>query len=79
MDANRQPSQFSQSDVRRVLESKEGQQLLRQMYAEGGTALDQAAEAAKAGNYAKALSLLQPVIGTSGSAQLLKELQKKLG
>ena len=79
METNKQPPSFSQADIKKVLESKEAQQLLHILSSGDKNIVDQAAAAAKSGDYKKALSLLQPMIGTPDSEKLMKEIQKKLG
>lgn len=80
MDRNkRSPSSFSQNDIEKVLHSKQGQEILNLLQADGGAAAAKAAQAAKSGDYAGALSLLQPMMNTPDSARLLKEIKEKLG
>lgn len=62
---------FSADQLRRVLGSAEGRQLLA---ADGGGRLRQAAEAVKAGDHARAQAILQPVLQTEQAQALLQKL-----
>ena len=65
---------FSADQLRRVLDSAEGKQLLALMAADGGGRLRQAAEAVKAGDHARAQAILQPVLQTEQAQALLQKL-----
>ena len=62
---------FSPEQLRRVLGSAEGRQLLA---SGGGERLRQAADAAKQGDHARAMELLQPVLNTKQAQALLRKL-----
>ena len=61
---------FSADQLRRVLGSAEGKQLLALLAADGGGRLRQAAEAVKA----RAQAILQPVLQTEQAQALLQKL-----
>ena len=65
---------FSADQLRRVLGSAEGKQLLALLAADVGAALRQAAEAVKAGDHARAQAILQPVLQTEQAQALLQKL-----
>lgn len=65
---------FSADQLRRVLDSAEGKQLLALLAADGGGRLRQAAKAVKAGDHARAQAILQPVLQTEQAQALLQKL-----
>lgn len=65
---------FSADQLRRVLDSAEGKQLLALLAADGDGRLRQAAEAVKAGDHARAQAILQPVLQTEQAQALLQKL-----
>lgn len=65
---------FSADQLRRVLGSAEGRQLLALLTADGGGRLRQAAEAVKAGDHTRAQAILQPVLQTEQAQALLQKL-----
>ena len=65
---------FSPEQLRRVLESAEGRQLLALLSSGGGERLRQAADAAKRGDHARAMELLRPVLSTEQAQALLRKL-----
>ena len=65
---------LSADQLRRVLDSAEGKQLLALLAADGGGRLRQAAEAVKAGDHARAQAILQPVLQTEQAQALLQKL-----
>ena len=65
---------FSADQLRRVLGSAEGRQLLALLASGGGERLRQAADAAKQGGRARAMELLQPVLNTKQAQALLRKL-----
>ena len=64
---------FSPEQLRRVLGSAEGRQLLA-LPACGGGRRRQAADAAKQGDHARAMELLRPVLNTEQAQALLRKL-----
>lgn len=70
---------FTQKELHAVLQSKEGQQLLKHLQADGGKALSQATAALKSGDTAKAMSLLRPIMESPASAHLVQEINRKRG
>lgn len=65
---------FSEAQLRRVLSSPAGKQLLQLLAANGGAALRQAASAAAQGDHAQAYALLQPILQTPQAQALLRQL-----
>ena len=65
---------FSEAQLRRVLSSPAGKQLLQLLAANGGAALRQAAAAAAQGDHARAFALLRPVLETDEAQALLRQL-----
>lgn len=65
---------FSADQLRCVLGSAEGKQLLALLAADGGGRLRQAAEAVKAGDHTRAQAILQPVLQTKQAQALLQKL-----
>ena len=65
---------FSPEQLRRVLGSSEGRQLLALLSSGCGESLRQAADAAKQGDHARAMELLQPVLNTEQAQALLRKL-----
>ena len=65
---------FSPEQLRRVLGSSEGRQLLALLSSGCGEGLRQAADAAKQGDHARAMELLQPVLNTEQAQALLRKL-----
>ena len=65
---------FSPEQLRRVLGSSEGRQLLALLSSGCGECLRQAADAAKQGDHARAMELLQPVLNTEQAQALLRKL-----
>ena len=70
-------SGFSPEQVRKVLGTKEGQQLLQLLNRDGGDALRRAAAAVKAGDYGTAQSILAPVMQTPEAARLVDEINRR--
>ena len=65
---------FSPEQLRRVLGYSEGRQLLALLSSGCGERLRQAADAAKQGDHARAMELLQPVLNTEQAQALLRKL-----
>ena len=65
---------FPPEQLRRVLGSSEGRQLLALLSSGCGERLRQAADAAKQGDHARAMELLQPVLNTEQAQALLRKL-----
>ena len=65
---------FSPEQLRRVLGSSEGRQLLALLSSGCGERLRHAADAAKQGDHARAMELLQPVLNTEQAQALLRKL-----
>lgn len=78
MDAKSKPA-FTEAEVKAVLQSKEGQQLLQLLQRDGGGTLNRAAKAIQSGEYEKAYEALQPVMRTEKATQLVEEINRKRG
>ena len=68
--------QFSAEEMRKVLGSAEGRQLIALLSRDSG-ALRQAAEAFKSGDAATAQKLLQPLVNTPEASELLQKINEK--
>ena len=65
--------------VRAVMESADGQALLRALQGrDGGAGLDRAAAQAAGGNTAQMAQMLKNVLATPGGAQLLQRIARQL-
>lgn len=69
---------LSQARLQAILGSAEGQKLLTLLQKDSGQAFQKAAEAAKAGDYARAQSILKPLLGED-ARKLADQLGEKLG
>lgn len=78
MDANKK-SGFSEAEIKAVLQSKAGQQLMQLLKKDGGIALSRAVTAIQSGDYAKAFELMQPIMASEDAAKLVKEINQKRG
>lgn len=72
-----QPFSFTPEQIRSVLGTKEGQQLLSLLNRDGGAALRQAAGAVKSGDYAAAQKILEPVMQTPEASRLVDAINRK--
>lgn len=70
---------FSQKDILTVMQSGEAKALLEMMQKNSASGVSQASEALKKGDYAKAISILKPVLNGPNTEALLQELSRKLG
>lgn len=70
---------FQPEDAKKLLASREGQQLLQMLNKDGGAALRGAAQALKSGNTQKAQELLSPLLQNEKASALLQALEKKQG
>lgn len=66
---------FSAEDVRRVLASEEGRQLLALLRSGGGDDLKRAMDAARTGDAEKAKQILAPMLRDPKAARLLESLR----
>ena len=71
---DRQSFPFQEQDIRRVLGSPEGQQLLNR---DGGQALRKAASALRSGNPEEAMQALAPVMNTKEASDLVDKINRK--
>lgn len=67
---------FSEKDIRRVLSSPAGQQLLNLLTQTGGNELQRAAEEFKRGNIEAAKAILSPVMNRPDAASLVDEINR---
>ena len=67
---------FNEKDIKRVLGSPEGQQILRLLDRDGGQALRQAADALRSGNTEEAKRVLSPIMESEEAAGLINKLNK---
>ena len=65
-----------ESEIRRVLGSKEGRALLKLLNRDGGATLQKAAAAFQKGDTAAIQALLAPIMETEQAQELVKELNK---
>lgn len=65
---------FSEEDVKKVLHSPEGRQLLQFLNRDGGEALQRAAAALKQGDRQGVEQILSPIMETPEAARLVKKL-----
>ncbi len=65
---------FSQEQLRRIVSSDAGRALLTLLRADGGARMQQAAEAVRQGDHARAQQILQPVLQTEQAQALLRAL-----
>ncbi len=72
-----QPFSFTPEQIRSVLGTKEGQQLLSLLNRDGGAALRQVASAVKSGDYAAAQKILEPVMQTPEASRLVDAINRK--
>ena len=70
-------SGFSPEQLRRVLASKEGKQLMQLLNRDGGAALRQAAAAARNGDYEQAKRIMEPLMQSPEAARLVDEINRK--
>lgn len=78
MDPNKK-SGFTEAEVKAVLQSKAGQQLLQLLKKDGGNALSRAVAAIQSGDYVKAFELMQPIMTSEDAAKLVKEINRNRG
>lgn len=78
MDASKKPS-FTEAEIKAVLQSKAGQQLMQLLKQDGGAALSRAVAAIQSGDYAKAFVLMQPIMASEDAARLVKEINERRG
>ncbi|MDR0889173.1 MAG: hypothetical protein LBM28_00825 [Oscillospiraceae bacterium] len=67
----------SEAQIRQILSSSEGKQLIELLSKGGAGALQQAAEAYKKGDASTAEQILTPLVQSPEAAALLKKINKK--
>ncbi len=75
-DSQKNP-QFSAEQVRQILSSPEGRQLIALLNRDGGKGMQQAAAEYRKGNLAGAQEALKPLVQTAEAEALLKKLNGK--
>lgn len=68
------PGSFSEAQLRQMLGSPAGRELLQLLTQDGGAAMQQAAAAVRAGNQQRAQELLRPLLETPQAQALLRQL-----
>lgn len=68
---------FSESQIKQVLGSPEGRQLLALLSKGGGKELRMAAEEFKKGNFDAAQKILQPIVETPEASSLMEKINGK--
>lgn len=76
MKDNSPKNPFTAEEIRRVLGSSEGQQLLA-LLSRDGSSLKAAAQAFQNGDTATAKALLQPLVDTPEASRLLQKIDRK--
>ena len=79
MDQLQFPKEIGEKELRKLLQSDAGKQLIELLNQKDGAVLRQAAAAAKAGQYDKAFEALAPLMEGTDASKLVKELGKKYG
>lgn len=70
---------YNKQQLQSMLQSREGQQLLKLLNQDGGSTLTKAARAAQSGDFSKALEILKPLTASKDANQLISELEKNHG
>ncbi len=76
MDRKNGLPSFSEADIQKVLGSQAGRALLHLLRQNGGNVLQQAADAMKAGDAARAQELLRPLMESPAAAELVKKINE---
>ena len=79
MDQLQFPKGIGEKELRKLLQSDAGKQLIELLNKKDGTVLRQAAAAAKAGQYEKAFEALAPLMEGTDASMLARELGKNYG
>lgn len=67
---------FNEKDIKRVLGSPEGQQILALLNRDGGQTLRSAADALKSGNAEEAKRIISPIMESKEAAALISRLNR---
>ena len=73
------PNGVSAQEIRSLLQSDTGRQLIKILNQKDGAALRQAAEAAKNGKYKKAYETLAPLLEGTNASELIKGIGNQNG
>ena len=73
------PKGFGEKELRDLLQSKAGRQLIELLNKKDGSVLRQAASDAKNGRYEKAFEALAPLLEGTDASKLARELNKNRG
>jgi len=79
LDRHNFPPSISEADVKTILQSDAGQQLLLLLKRNGGEALKQAAQAAQRGNYNEAYDVVKKLMQIPNASRLAEEINWKRG
>lgn len=77
MESRQELPSFSEVEIKKVMGSKEGRELLRLLQRSGGDALRRAAEAVKSGDWERAKKIMQPVAESPEAAALIDQINRK--
>ena len=69
----------SKQELEKIMQSRQAQQLLALLQQDGGSALQQASQAASAGDYEKVQQILAPKLQSAEAKKLLKQLEQTDG
>ena len=75
-DSSKKP-QFSEAQIRQVLGSPEGKQVIAVLSRSPGNELQEAAQEFRKGNVARAQQILAPLAGTPEAVELLNKINRK--
>ena len=71
-------NQSDQDNLRKILASSQGQRLLKLLSRDGGSAINQAGQAVKQGDGAKAQEIMEPLMKDPEVQKLLQALNQSL-
>lgn len=67
----------SMEQIRQLLQTQEGQRLMQLLNQDGGAAMRQAADSARAGDFEAVKRQLGPLLNSEEAAQLLQKISQK--
>lgn len=77
MNGEKNAFSFSEAEVRAVLGSQEGRQLIELLNRDGGAALRRAAESVKGGDMAAAKAAIAPLLQTQQARELMQSINDR--
>lgn len=77
MDQKSSLPSFTETDIKKVLGTPEGQALLKLLQKDGGNALRQAARALQNGDTKTAQDLVRPIMESQDAAKLIDKINRK--